>query len=190
MMRQFGFRASCCNWSVASTQLSSRVAAPAAAAALPDCGSSPPWLRAASSTLFSKPTQRTFAKKAASKAKTQTAKKNKSAAQPEDMSNLNDMGVLFDIVNSPRRKRPKLSEEEAARNFEIGRLYNVETTRQHNRENWKLQLQIDLKRAAMDALPPEQREHVSATQGSASKMVAMRHDDDPPPPHLLPLPSP
>jgi hypothetical protein len=57
------------------------------------------------------------------------------------------MGILLDIVNSPRRQRPQLSEEEAAKNFELGRRYNQETSRRHNRENWKLQMQLDLKNA-------------------------------------------
>jgi hypothetical protein len=37
--------------------------------------------------------------------------------------------------------------------------YNQEMSRQHNRSNWDLQMKMDLKTAAMKALPPDQLEY-------------------------------
>uniref|UniRef100_A0A7S2RGK1 Uncharacterized protein n=1 Tax=Rhizochromulina marina TaxID=1034831 RepID=A0A7S2RGK1_9STRA len=68
---------------------------------------------------------------------------------------------LMKICDAPKRRRPEFTEAQYKRHFEIGRRYNIETSRLHNREAWELQLKIDLKGAAMAALPAEQQAFAS-----------------------------
>eukprot|EP00614_Pseudopedinella_elastica_P009976 CAMPEP_0172587126 /NCGR_PEP_ID=MMETSP1068-20121228/6242_1 /TAXON_ID=35684 /ORGANISM="Pseudopedinella elastica, Strain CCMP716" /LENGTH=136 /DNA_ID=CAMNT_0013382047 /DNA_START=145 /DNA_END=555 /DNA_ORIENTATION=- len=100
---------------------------------------------------------RSFAKSVnpAKAAKAIAAKKGGGDDSQDDSKEIEFLKLICD---SPRRKPPKFPEDVAKQNFEIGHRYNVETSRQHNRSMWDLQLKLDLKTSAMKALPPEERE--------------------------------
>eukprot|EP00613_Pedinella_sp_CCMP2098_P000707 CAMPEP_0171634194 /NCGR_PEP_ID=MMETSP0990-20121206/25753_1 /TAXON_ID=483369 /ORGANISM="non described non described, Strain CCMP2098" /LENGTH=144 /DNA_ID=CAMNT_0012205255 /DNA_START=132 /DNA_END=566 /DNA_ORIENTATION=- len=105
---------------------------------------------------------RGFAKKAVAVKK---PKPGDDKASPEEEAKGNkELAQLLAIVDSPRREKPDLPEDIKQRNFERGRRYNVETTRVHNHQNWKVQMQLDLKNAAMSTLPPEQYEYALDVQ--------------------------
>ena len=70
-----------------------------------------------------------------------------------------DMKWFLSVVDAPRRQIPVLNEQEQARRFAVGHRYNVEMSRRHNRESWNLQLKLDLKNQAIQALPPNQLDH-------------------------------
>ena len=61
------------------------------------------------------------------------------------------------IIDAPKRKRPKLGEEEAARNFEIGAAYNKLSRRKHDAFEAQLQMKLDLQQFALETLPPDLR---------------------------------
>ena len=74
------------------------------------------------------------------------------------------------ILDAPRKTRPKFSEEEAQRNFEIGARYNKLSRIKHCEFEAGLQLKLDLQQYALASLPPDLRKQ------------AMSLDDVPLPP--------
>eukprot|EP00617_Octactis_speculum_P022045 CAMPEP_0185766578 /NCGR_PEP_ID=MMETSP1174-20130828/38511_1 /TAXON_ID=35687 /ORGANISM="Dictyocha speculum, Strain CCMP1381" /LENGTH=137 /DNA_ID=CAMNT_0028450339 /DNA_START=58 /DNA_END=471 /DNA_ORIENTATION=- len=90
------------------------------------------------------------------KTKKKDSKTSQGAGPDEVLGNTDDIKFYLSICDAPRRKAPKLPDDEIVRRTEIARRYNQGLSREHNHENWKLQLQLDLKSLAMDALPADQ----------------------------------
>ncbi|CAH0371235.1 unnamed protein product [Pelagomonas calceolata] len=99
-----------------------------------------------------------------------TKKKKKKGKNDDD--NPQDGATAFyrAILDAPRKTRPKFSEEEAKRNFEIGARYNKLSRIKHCEFEAGLQLKLDLQQYALASLPPDLRKQ------------AMSLDDVPLPP--------
>ncbi len=99
-----------------------------------------------------------------------TKKKKKKGKNDDD--NPQDGATAFyrAILDAPRKTRPKFSEEEAKRNFEIGARYNRLSRIKHCEFEAGLQLKLDLQQYALASLPPDLRKQ------------AMSLDDVPLPP--------
>ena len=99
-----------------------------------------------------------------------TKKKKKKGKNDDD--NPQDGATAFyrAILDAPRKTRPKFSEEEARRNFEIGARYNRLSRIKHCEFEAGLQLKLDLQQFALESLPPDLRKQ------------AMSLDDVPLPP--------
>lgn len=86
-------------------------------------------------------------------------KKSKAAKQAANMDDHKDAAYEFykSVIDAPKRTRPKLSEEEAKRNFEIGRKYNMLSRTKHDAFEAGLQMKLDLQQFAVETLPPDMR---------------------------------
>mmetsp|Transcript_24623 Transcript_24623/g.75939 ORF Transcript_24623/g.75939 Transcript_24623/m.75939 type:complete len:149 (+) Transcript_24623:129-575(+) len=69
------------------------------------------------------------------------------------------------VIDAPRRRRPRLGEDEAARNFETGRTYNKLTRAKHCAFEARLQMKLDLQQAAVATLPPDLRKRAKSLEG-------------------------
>ena len=98
--------------------------------------------------------------------------KAKAKGRPgEEDAGKDEVYQLFrSIVDAPKMKRPKFDEATAAKNFEIGRTYNIESRKFQDRFMAQLQLKLDLQQFAIKSLPPHLAAH------------ATQHDDLPLPP--------
>uniref|UniRef100_A0A7S1UD07 Uncharacterized protein n=1 Tax=Phaeomonas parva TaxID=124430 RepID=A0A7S1UD07_9STRA len=66
------------------------------------------------------------------------------------------------VMNHPQATRPEYSEEEKAEHARIGRTYNVESVKWHNKMNKAIQCRIKLKNDAIANLPEEVRKLAEA----------------------------
>lgn len=94
------------------------------------------------------------------------SKKKKGDAADDGSNSVKDKFVK--LLNTPWPEKPTYSEEEQQRHIEIGRRYNVETSRRSNADNKEIQCKIKLKEDAMRALPPEILEACRATEKDVS----------------------
>jgi len=86
------------------------------------------------------------------------SKKKKGAAAPgEDDAKDGAYQFYKDVVDAPKRVRPRLPAAEAARNFEIGRMYNRKSRKKHDAFEAGLQMKLDLQQWAVESLPAELR---------------------------------
>mmetsp|Transcript_10837 Transcript_10837/g.40615 ORF Transcript_10837/g.40615 Transcript_10837/m.40615 type:complete len:167 (-) Transcript_10837:74-574(-) len=83
-------------------------------------------------------------------------------AQLLAQSGMQDAQSSFDkmaekVLNAPPRKKVKYSEEERAEHHAIGRTYNIEMVRWHNKMNKAIHCRMKLKADAVRNLPEEVR---------------------------------
>ena len=93
-----------------------------------------------------------------------TKKKKKKSKGDDD--NPRDGATAFyrAIIDAPRKTRPKLSEEETQKNFEIGATYNRLSRRKHCEFEAGLQLKLDLQQFALESLPPDLRKTATSLE--------------------------
>ena len=93
-----------------------------------------------------------------------TKKKKKKGKNDDD--NPQDGATAFyrAILDAPRKTRPKFSEEEARRNFEIGARYNKLSRIKHCEFEAGLQLKLDLQQYALASLPPDLRKQAMSLE--------------------------
>ena len=65
--------------------------------------------------------------------------------------------LYVDIIDAPKKVRPKLTEAQWERDFAIGREYNIKVRRQHDDFEAQLQLKLDLQQFAVECLPSGMR---------------------------------
>ena len=93
-------------------------------------------------------------------------KKKKKKGKGADDDNQQDGATAFyrAILDAPRKTRPKFSEEEAQRNFEIGARYNKLSRIKHCEFEAGLQLKLDLQQYALASLPPDLRKQAMSLE--------------------------
>jgi len=93
-------------------------------------------------------------------------KKKKKKGKAGDDDNPQDGATAFyrAILDAPRKTRPKFSEEEAQRNFEIGARYNKLSRIKHCEFEAGLQLKLDLQQYALASLPPDLRKQAMSLE--------------------------
>ena len=107
------------------------------------CDADIPWRRVAGAA--SRAPVRPRRRLAAPKTKKSKAKKQDDEGGGRDGS----YDFFKAVIDAPRRRRPRLGEDEAARNFETGRTYNKLTRAKHCAFEARLQMKLDLQQAAV-----------------------------------------
>jgi len=114
-------------------------------------------------------------------------KKKKKGKQKEGGHDRN-LDVVLRALDAPITQRPEPSEEEKARNYEIGRNYNIGMYERHNAMNHDLACKMKMKTFAIKMLPRNSRLKEEALKVDNSAPPLWRHipTDTPPIPNFDP----
>lgn len=124
-------------------------------------------LRPLSAPCFT-PTQRLFSEEPAKKT---TKVKKKKKGKEKEGGHDRHLDLILRCLDAPISEPPKPPEEEAKRNYEIGRAYNIGMFEQHNAREHDLACKMKLKNFAIKMLP----------RNSKLKEEALKVDDSVPP---------